>query len=271
LPMNFTIRTDGAQINPQVLAIFSNDRPREVNLDIRLQYPVLIAFDSAYIVFKNATSEIKYNLTLDNSSHVAVGHIAAIPSGDWKISTSYFNTVIKNYKSLEDLGTTDISISPTSTRLISTENTVVVETESSSTYYRSFSWQEHFYYQLYLGSTVEGFARLPQDPIDPFIEISTFQSAWTYAFVSRSFYNRSSDDASNYYQGGGAFEVYGQHGETYDRLDKQLIDSTSLKPGILQLQDKEWNFVDGLIIMYDHHGNELLLFYEWDLRTSEGG
>src|SRR5688572_29997598 len=69
-----------------------DSQTRTVNLDIHLRYPALIPFDSAYIIFKNDSSEIKCNLALDNSSHIATGHITAIPCGNWKISTSYFSS-----------------------------------------------------------------------------------------------------------------------------------------------------------------------------------
>lgn len=270
LPIDFSVRKEKTQIAPQLLA-YLNGPIESVGLDIALIYPAPIAFDSAYILFKNDSSEIKYNLTLDNSSFKASGHMDAIPSGEWKISTSYFQSILPNYKSLESVGTTDLTITPTATHLISTENTVFIKDESDQVDPQSFQWQEYYYYQLYSGSQVEGFARLPKDPTNPFVEITTFQSKWTYAFSSRLFYNSSNDGSSNYHQGSCAFEVYGRYGDTHDRLEKRIVDTTSLNPGILKLTGKTWNFVTGVIILYDHEGNELLLYYEWDLRIPVSG
>ncbi len=270
LPINFTVKNEGTQVTPQVLVVLDDDQTKQVNLNIHLQYPALTLFDSAYIVFTNDSSEIKYNLALDNSLHVATGHVD-IPVGDWKISTSYFSNIIANYKSLETTGTVELAISHAATDLISTENTVFIKHKSDPVNIKSFIWEEYYYYQLYLGNTVEGFARLPKDPTNPFIDVSTFQSKWLYLFTSRSFYNSSLDGSSNYHQGSCAFEVYGKSGDSHDRLEKRIIDTTSLEPGILQVKNKTWNLVDGFIIMYDHSGNELLLYYEWDLRTPTGG
>lgn len=264
--LSFAIKRERARVKLPILPAF-NGRLRKLNLDVRLHYPALAHFDSALIVFTNASSTIKYNLTLDNSSYTAAGRVV-IPAGEWKISASYFSTKIGDYKSLESIGITDVTITPSGTQLISTNDAIFVKDKSGTVNYKPFHWEEYYRYLLYLGSTVEGFARLPKDPTNPYIEVFTFQSKWTYMFVSRSFYNRSLDESSNYHQGSAAFELYGKNGDTYDRLEKRIIDTTSLKPGVVQVKDKAWNFADGLIIMFDHHGNELSLFYEWDLRAS---
>jgi hypothetical protein len=271
LPMSFTIRNNYTQITTQVLAVADTIQTPNVDLDIRLQYPALTHFDSAYIVFKNSSSEIKYNLSLDNSSHVASAHVTAIACGEWKISTSYFSTIKATYKSLEKTAAVDITINPTATDLISIDNTVFVEDNTDSINVKSLIWEEYYYYQLYSAQKLEGFTRLPKDPTNPFVEISIFESKWIYVFTSRSFYNRSLDGNSNYHQGSCAFELYGKSGDTHDLLEKHIIDTTSLKPGILKVKDKTWNFVSGFIIMYDNNNNEVLFYYEWDSQTSEDG
>jgi hypothetical protein len=246
-----------------------------VNLNIHLQYPDLVSFDSAYVVFKNTTTEVKLKLTLDNASHIATGSIADLPSGDWTISTSYFST-LTDHKSLEKKGVVNLQITPIATDLISTETSVSLKGDADPVNLKSFKWAEYYYYQLYSHDQLyshyklEGFARLPKDPTDPYFEVVTFQAKWTYVYTSRSFYNMSPDGTSNYYQGSCAFEAYGESGESHDRLERRIIDTTSLEPGILTVKDKIWNSVSGDIMMYDYNDNEILLYHVWDLRTSGG-
>ncbi len=270
LPITFMVKNEGIRVTPQVLAVQDDDLAKQVNLNIHLRYPALTAFDSAYVVFTNDSTELKYTLTVDNLLYAATGHVR-IPVGNWKISTSYFGNIIANYKSLETAGTVELQISNAATDLISNETNVFIKDGSGPADLKTFLWEKYYYYQLFLGNTIEGFARIPTDPTNPFIEVTTFQSKWIYLFTSRSFYNRSQDGSSNYHQGSCAFEVYGKSGDSHDRLEKRIIDTTSLQAGILQVKDKTWNYVDGLIILYDDQGNELLFFDEWDLRTSTGG
>jgi hypothetical protein len=270
LPLNFLVKNEGVRVTPQVLPVQDDVLAKQVNINIHLQYPALTAFDSAYIVFTNDSTELKYTLTLDNLLYVATGHVP-IPVGNWKISTSYFGNIIANYKSLETAGTVELQVSNAATDLISNETNVFIKHGSGSADLKVFHWEKYYYYQLFLGNTIEGFARIPTDPTNPFIEVTTFQSKWIYLFTSRSFYNRRQDGSSYYHQRSCAFEVYGKSGDSHDRLEKRIIDTTSLQPGILQVKDKTWNYVDGLIILYDDQDNELLFFDEWDLRTSTGG
>jgi len=288
LPFEFTITNEVTQVAPQVLAVEPTDNPElfgyvsfgfdiirtTASLNIHLQYPDLGTYDSAIIVFKNSTSIVKQKLTLDNTSHIATGHVS-IPFGDWNISTSYFLTIVKDYESLEKNGVVNLQVSSTATDLISDEAHVFVEDNSDPIAIKSFNWIDYYYYQLRLliknVNTVEGFVRLPKDPANPFIEIATFKPKWIYAYADRSFYNSSLDGTRNHFQGGDAFELYGTSGDTHDRLDKDIIDTTSLAPGISEVSGEVWNFVDCLIIVEgidsDH---ELLIYHEWDLRTSSG-
>jgi hypothetical protein len=205
---------------------------------------------------------------LDNASHIATGSITDLPCGDWRISTSYFSTITSNHQSLEKNGVVDLQISPTATDLISTETFLYIEEDVDPINMKSFKWTEYYYHQLFFENKLEGFVRLPKDPTNPFIEITTFNRRWTYAYADRSFYNRNSDGL--YLQGSCAFEVYGKGGDNYDLLENHIIDTSSLEPGISKVRDKVWNFVDGIILMYDNNGNEFSLFRTWDLRTSGG-
>lgn len=261
LPMAFTIKNEGTRVIPQVVPVLAEQDPRSVNLNINLQYPAIAAFDSAYIVFTNSTSELKLKLTLNNESHIATGRIT-VPSGDWNISTSYYSTIIRNLESSENKGVVDLLITSTATDLISNGVTVYIN-DTNAPIRKSFTWIDYYYYYLFLNNKYEGFVRLPKDPLNPFIEISAYNPKWIYAYADRSFYNRSLDGSSNYFQGGGAFEVY------YDLED--IIDTVSFAPGISELSDKVWTYADGLIILEDNTGeNELLIYHVWDLRTSNG-
>lgn len=239
-----------------------------VNLDIHLHYPDLVSFDSANVVFKNSTMEVKLRLNLDNASHVATGHITDLPCGEWKVSTAYFNTI--DHGTVEKNGVVKLQITPTATDLISTEAFVFVEEKADPIDLHSFKWTDYCHHQIFLENKREGFVRLPRDPTNPFMEITTVNPRWTYVFADRSFYNRNSEATSNYYQGSCAFEVYGKGGDNYDLLENHIIDTTSLESGISRVRDKVWNFVDGVILMYDTGGNEFLLFHTWDLRISGG-
>jgi hypothetical protein len=249
---------------------FSPDRENaNVDLNINLQYPEPVLFDSAYIVFKNSTTIIKQRLSLDNSAHIATASIADFPCDSWKISTSYFSTIVVNHQSLENNGVTDLLITPTTTAMISDEVGVYVK-DGNAPAPKSFKWADYYYYQVSLNHKPEGFVRLPKDPENPFIQIATFTPRWIYAYADRSFINRSSDGNSNHLQGSGAFEIYGENGDTHDRLDRDIIDSTSFAHVISGVSGKEWNLVDCVIILYDDNDNEILLYHVWDLRIPGG-
>jgi hypothetical protein len=284
LPIEFIVGNVETQITPQVLAIQPTDNPglfgytsfgfdaiaRLISLNLQIHHPDSGRYDSAYIVFKNSTAEIKRQLILDNSSYTATG-IAAIPPGNWNISTSFFSTIEPNYESLEKTGQVNLDITPSATDLITTESVATIKGGNNATQ-KSLDREEYYYYQLYLSSannTIEGFVRLPKDPTSPFVEIRTFRQKWTYAYVDRSFYNSSSDGTSNFFQGVGAFEIYGRYGKTNDRLSPDIIDTTSLSPGISEITNKEWNFVDAVIIVVGTTPDqELLLYHVWDFKTS---
>jgi len=287
LPIEFIIGNEETQITPHVLSVEPTDSPqlfgyfsfgfdvvpRVTNLNLEVHYPDTITYDSAYIVFRNPETEIKQKLNLNNSTYVARGVVANIPSGNWNISTSFFSTIRRNYQSLEKSGVVDLDITTAATDLISTANFAFIKDGDDPTS-KSIRWTEYYYYQLFLTSasnTPEGFVRLPKDPTNPFIEIRTFRQKWIYAYVDRSFYNSSPDGTSKHYQGGGAFEIYGKYGNTYDKLDVDIIDTTSLAPGILSVSSKLWNLVDCVVLVEGvTTDQELLIYHVWDLRASSG-
>ena len=287
LPIEFIVGNSETQVTPQVLALEATDNPelfgyasfgfdvvsRPISLKLQIHYPDSGSYDSAYILFKNSETEIKQQLILNNSTYTATGLVANIPSGNWNISFSFFSTIEPNYESLEKTGVVNLNITPTATDLTSTASLASIIGGNDITQ-KSIDWVDYYYYQLYLRSasnTVEGFVRLPKDPTDPFVEIRTFAQKWIYAYVDRSFYNSSSDGTSNFFQGGGAFEIYGQYGKTHDRLSPDIIDTTSLVSGIAKVTNKPWNFVDAVIIIAGTTPDEeLLLYHVWDFRTSPG-
>lgn len=288
LSIEFIISNEGSQVTPQVLAVDRKDDPNLFGyasfgfdvvtvvprLNIQLQFPDAVNYDSAYILFKNSDTLIKQKMILDNATYKASGVIANLSSGKWEVSASFFRTIATNYKSLEKNGVINLDITGTATDLITNEISALIKdgTDPIEKYIR---WEEYYYYQLYLRSgdatTLEGFVRFPKDPTNPFIEISTFTPKWIYGYTDRSFYNSSHDGTSNYYQGGGAFEIYGKYGDTYDRLAGDIIDTTSLIPGISEVTNKVWNKVDGVVIIQGADANqELLLYHVWDLSQSNG-
>jgi hypothetical protein len=167
-----------------------------------------------------------------------------------------------------------LEIPSRATALISKDDIIFTDSENNDQ--RPVSWMEYYYYRLQMFpnnlTTAEGFVRLPLDPTDPLIEIVTFKPKWVYAYADRSFYNRSVDNNSNYYQGGSAFEVYGSSGVTHDRLRSRITDTTSLTAGISKVLSKEWNYVDCLIIVTGAEStDELVIYHVWDLRKSPDG
>jgi hypothetical protein len=287
LPIGFTITKEiSTEVVPQVLAVTSTDTPEmfglasfgfevvkiATDLNIHFQYPDISTYDSAYIVFKNDAAVIKQKLTLNNISHIATGHVTNLPVGNWNISTSYFSTITKNYESLEKNGVTDLSISSTATDLISDETGVYID--GNNPVKKSFNKVDYYYYQLYsTAPKLEGFVRLPVDPLNPFVQITTFNRNWSYAYADRSFYDAgTSGDDRFLVANSGAFEVYGTSGDTHDRLDGTIIDITSLAPAIAEVSGKAWNFVDCLIVIIDGTtGENLNLYHVWDLRTPPTG
>jgi hypothetical protein len=269
LPMAFVVTNEGTQVIPQVLIVPGYEP--SVDLDINLRYPDLENFDSAFVVFRNSTSEIRSQLLLNNSTHIATGNVASIPCGEWKVSTSYFGTITKDHLSLEKGEEATLQVTSTSTDLISDEVGVYIKDEHEIAR-RSFEREDYYYYKLYLNGKSQGFVRLPVDPINPFVQISTFESKWIYAYADRTFYNSSLNGTSNFLVGSGAFEVYGKSGVTHDRLGSSITDRTSLKPVISKVQGKVWNNVDCVIMIYGLEENEeILLFHRWDLRASSPG
>jgi len=249
-----------------------NGVERAIQLNLQILYYDSTSYDSAHIVFRNSETEIKQKLILNNETHNATGLGPEITLGNWSVSISFFSTITRNYESLEKTAVFDLYITPTATDLISNETSAFLKDENDPVN-KSIRWMDFFYYLMYsAGSTSsEGFVRLPVDPTDAFIEIRTFHPTWIYAYVDRSFYNRSPDGTSNYYQGGGAFEIYGTYGNAYDRLDADIIDTTSLNTGISEVGNKTWNFVDALIIVEGTSTNQTLVVYHvWDLRSSNG-
>jgi hypothetical protein len=57
------------------------------------------------------------------------------------------------------------------------------------------------------GDAMNAIVTLPVDPLDPFFEIFFLNSAWSYFYGDRTFYEtRSNEPGSHYVQGSAAFE-----------------------------------------------------------------
>jgi hypothetical protein len=262
-----------ACLNEDTLLPDDEGTPPEVvvtKLRIQVQYPAIKSYDSARIIFKNDKEEIRQKLILDSVSYVASGTVDDIGFGTWNISISFFKNTIENYKSVETNAAVNLDIIPTATALISTQNSIFIDDEKNQ---KAIRWLQYYYYQLHRYSdnsdTPDGFLRLPFDPTHPFIEIATFKPDWIYAYADRSFYNRSLDEHRNYYHGGGAFEVYGHSGSMYDRLDSDIVDTTSFVQGIASVRNKDWNLADCLVIVSGADlGEELVIYHVWDFRRT---
>lgn len=242
-------------------------------LNVVIHYPASNAYDSAYITFKNPDGEITEKLALDIVNSVALKTITGINQGKWNVSISFFSTIKSLYESLEQNAKFTIDIGSTTTDLISTNDLVSIK-EKNGTLHKTIRWNEFFYYQLFVHSdtaTPQGFVRLPRDPTNPFVEIRTFEQKWIYAYVDRSFYNSSPDGANNHFVGGGAFEIYGQYGESYDRLASDIIDSTSLNASIAQVANQKWTLADCIVVIVGSATDqELLTYHVWDFRATNG-
>jgi len=261
---------DETQISPETSKIELTSLI--TNLNLQIQCPDSVSYDSAYIVFRNTKGEIKESLILNNTTYTATGIVPYIGAGNWYVTTSFFETITKDYQSLEKSGDFSVDITRSAQDLIAEESSAFIK-DGSDLIKKTIRRRAFYYYQLYSAglSTPEGFVRLPVDPADPFVEVATFSPKWIYAYVDRSFYNRTADETDNHYQGGSAFETYGTHGNTYDRLESDIVDTTSLAPGISKVVNKEWNYVDCLItIEGTTHEQSILLYHVWDLRSSKG-
>ena len=228
-------------------------------LNIRLAYPGKASYDSAVIVFKNLTTEIKQTLELNSRLDVATGSLV-IPGGEWQASIFYYTSEEHNM-SIETTGVVSLQISETASELTSGKSEVYVK-DGNTLIKKAFKWKDYYRYRLYLDNVLEASVKLPKDPTDPFIEISTFHSSWRYAYADRLFYNGSNNGSSYFYQGGGAFEVY-------DSVES-IIDTTSFEQAILSVETKTWNYANSIVIIYDDEDHELFLFHVWDFRSAGG-
>jgi hypothetical protein len=265
LPIEFVVVSEGTQVVPQVVAVPDSDPSARLN--IKIKYPDPVTYDSAYVVFKNSETEVKMQLTLNNSAHTATGAVTLNSFGNWKISTSYYKEN-SDYRTIETREVATLGVSSTSTELISDETGVYIEGQPDVER-KSFVRNDYYYYKLLQNQKLEGFVRLPVDPTNPFVQISMYQSKWQYAYADRTFYNSNSSGSSNFLVGSGAFEVYNQSGDTHDGLGFDVIDSTSLVPVVSAVKDKVWNTVDCVVLIYGaEESDEIFLFHRWDLRAS---
>jgi len=205
LPIAFTVTEEGTQVIPEVLAIEQTDTPASfgyasfgfdiviptINLNINLQYPDGGTYDSAYIIFRNSTGEIKKKLTVDNSTHLATGQ-TAITLGPWKTSISYYHQDPQaNYEKMEKMGSIDINVLPTATSLTSNVSNVSITNDNNEVQTLPIEWVDYYYYDVVFQGKKEGLIRLPKDPTNPFVEVAVWNpEKWTdiYIYVDRAFY-----------------------------------------------------------------------------------
>ena len=122
-------------------------------------------------------------------------------------------------------------------------------------------WPMNKYYVFYLANNdaINAIVTLPTDPLDPFFEISLLNSAWSYFYSDRTFYEtRPNEPGSNYVQGSAAFEKYNTDNQAID-----YVDTTAFKSLTNALRDKNWTMADGLVIFYIGETEQPVFYYQW--------
>jgi hypothetical protein len=223
---------------------------------IHLRYPEQVDYDSAFMVLKDSVSEIRYKLTLDNQTYIATGYIPGIPVGDRKVSIAYYNKYAGEYQHSEKTGVANIRITPTITDIVSDDVLSLQVKDQNGLVTKPIAWTDYYYFRVENNIHKKaGFARIPQDPMNPFIEVAMTDPAWEYIFVDRTFYHIDYfgfPDLQWIYVEGGAMEIYDAH----------LVDTTAFARD----NTRYVNFVDMIIVAYGADADdEVLLYYAWDL------
>ena len=293
LPAYFSIAENTeTKVVPQVLAVSGNDTPGSFGYasfgfdvvrippDINgIDLPVNIfysqrngsydSYDSVYIALLNLNSAIvrKQRLTLESTTHSAKGIIKNLPAGDWQLSIDYFKTIATDERSEIERATTTLSIDSSSTSLISDGIIVSVNNSNGTPMEKLLVLDKYYVFYLANGDAVSAIVTLPADPLNPFFEISLLNSAWTYFYHDRTFYEtRSNEPRSHYVQGSAAFEKYNTDNQAID-----YVDTTAFKSLTNTLRDKNWTMADGLVIFYIDEKEQPIFYYQWINDASTNG
>ncbi|HET6540343.1 MAG TPA: hypothetical protein VFG46_07655 [Chryseolinea sp.] len=293
LPTYFSIAENTeTQVVPQVLIVSTNDTPGRfgyVSFDFevvgippdtnRLDLPVKLfyaqndgsyeSYDSVYITFNHMNSVLvmKQRLTVDPITHSATGIIKNLPPGDWQISIDYFETITTDQQSEIERATTSLNITSSATSFLSDGITASVNNGDGASIEKLLKHDQYYVFYLANGDAMNAIVTLPVDPLDPFFEISFLNSAWSYFYGDRTFYEtRSNEPGSHYVQGSAAFEKYNADNQAID-----YVDTTAFKSLTDTLRNKNWTMADGLVIFYIDEKEQPIFYYQWNNDASTDG
>ncbi len=286
LPINFSITNAiTTEIVPQVLGVTEKDSPADygyVNFNFEIvEIPtppdtldLLIHiqndgsdYDSIYITFRNSDIIKKQRLLLNPTTHIASGIVKDLKSGDWKISLSYFETLVPDYESEVNIGSATVTLDATSQNLFSDGKAVFINESNNPPEQKIITWESYLVFYMFGDNKLNAIVTLPADPLNPFFEISLINAAWDYFYADRTFYHSKPEEpGSHYLQGAGALERYSTYGTVID-----FIDTTSFKKLTDEVRHKVWNVADCVVSIHADGKVQPLFYYQWDLRNSTGG
>ena len=215
----------------------------------------------------NSAAVKKQRLTLDSITHSATGIIKNLQAGDWQISIDYFKTITTSQQSEIERATTMLSINSSATGFLSDGITASVNNGNGTTIEKLLVHDKYYVFYLANNDAVNAIVTLPADPLDPFFEISLLNSAWSYFYSDRTFYEtRSNEPGSHYVQGSAAFEKYNTDNQAID-----YVDTTAFKSLTNTLRDKNWTMADALVIFYIDEEEQPIFYYQWNNDASTNG
>jgi hypothetical protein len=286
LPINFSItNAKTTEIVPQVIGVAEKDSPADygyVNFNFEiaeiptppdtLDLPIHIQndasdYDSIYITFRNSGVIKKHRLLLNPTTHSASGIVRDLKLGDWKISLSYFETLVPDYESEVNIGSATVTLNATSLNLFSDGKTVFINKSNDPPEQKIITWESYLVFYMFGDNKLNAIVTLPANPLKPFFEISLINPAWDYFYADRTFYHSKPEEPdSHYLQGAAAFERYKTYGIITD-----YIDSTSFKKLTDEVRHKVWNVADCIVSIHADGQVQPLFYYEWDFRNPTGG
>ena len=209
----------------------------------------------------------KQRLTLDSITHSATGIIKNLPPGEWQISIDYFKTIIRDQQSEIEKATTTLNIDSSATSFFSDGITASVNNGNGTPVEKLLKHDKYYVFYLANRDAINAIVTLPADPLNPFFEISLLNSAWSYFYNDRTFYEtRPNEPGSHYVQGSAAFEKYNSDNRAID-----YVDTTAFKALTNTLRNKNWTMADALVIFYIDEKEQPIFYYQWNNDASTNG
>jgi hypothetical protein len=232
--------------------------PIVYDLKINLQLDTK-TYDSVIVLFSRPDAQVQKKLVIDETNHRASATIEAIDTGTWKIAIAEYRSIQPGSETHEDNGTVSLIIASNTTVINSDGLTITGNGQHPQTGL-AISWTAYFDYYLHSSNKrLKAFLRLPEDPLNPLVELTTFDPSLIYVYADRTFYNSGTDGSAHFVRGSGAFEVY-------EKIE-HVVDTTSLLPVVSAVKDKNWNLADALVIIEGSNDNEELTVYHiWPAR-----